>query len=137
MQVRQRRTCQDYAEFMAALVEAHCPTGGQILLVQDNLTTHTYTAFYNTFTPKVAYAWMQQIEMHYTPKGASWLNMAEIQLSVLAKQCLKRRIPAMDALEQEVLTWVRLRNQNPVPIGWQFTPEMARAKFHRFYPKLA
>jgi hypothetical protein len=136
VQVRERRTCQDYAEFMAALVEAHCPIGGQILLVQDNLTTHTYTAFYHAFSPKVAFALMQQIEMHYTPKGASWLNMAEIQLSVLAKQCLKRRIPTMDALDQEVMTWVRLRNLNPVPICWQFTPDMARDKFLRFYPKL-
>ena len=84
---------------------------------------------------------MQQIEMHYTPKGASWLNMAEIQLSVLAKQCpgafWARRIPTMDALAQEVMTWVRLRNQNPVPIGWQFTPDMARNKFQRFYPNLS
>ena len=63
--------------------------------------------------------------------------MAEIQLSVLAKQCLKRRIPTIDALTHEVMTWVRLRNQNPVPIHWQFTPEMARDKFQRFYPKLA
>jgi hypothetical protein len=69
--------------------------------------------------------------------GASWLNMAEIQLSVLAKQCLKRRIPDMDALAHEVMSWVRLRNQNPVPICWQFTPEMAPTKFQRFYPKLA
>ena len=137
VQVRERRTCQDYAEFMAALVEAHAPKGGQILLVQDNLTTHTYTAFYNTFSPNVAFALMQQIEMHYTPKGASWLNMAEIQLSVLAKQCLKRRIPTIDALTQEVITWVRLRNQQPVPIHWQFTPDMARHKFQRFYPNLA
>ena len=137
VQVRERRTGQDYAEFMAALIKAHCPTGGRILLVQDNLTTHTYTAFYYTFPAKVAYQLMQQIEMHYTPKGASWLNMAEIQLSVLAKQCLKRRIPTIDALAHEVLTWVRLRNLNPVPIQWQFTPEMARNKFQRFYPKLA
>jgi hypothetical protein len=75
--------------------------------------------------------------MHYTPKGASWLNMAEIQLSVLAKQCLKRRIPTIHALEQEVMSWVRLRNHNPVPIGWQFTPELARNKFQRFYPNLS
>ena len=137
VQVRERRTCQDYAEFMAALVEAHCPAGGQILLVQDNLTTHTYTAFYHTFTPEVAFGLMQQFEMHYTPKGASWLNMAEIQLSVLSKQCLKRRIPTMAALAHEVMTWVRLRNLHPVPICWQFTPDMARDKFQRFYPNLA
>jgi hypothetical protein len=137
VQVRQRRTCQEYAEFMAALVAAHCPTAGQILLVQDNLTTHSYTAFYHTFTPEVAFALMQQIEMHYTPKGASWLNMAEIQLSVLAKQSLKRRIAAIEVLAQEVMTWVRLRNLNPVPICWQFTPDMARVKFQRFYPNLS
>ena len=101
------------------------------------MTTHTYTAFYNTFPPATAFALMQQIEMHYTPKGASWLNMAEIQLSVLAKQCLKRRIPAFDTLEHEVMSWVQQRNQNPVPICWQFTPAMARQKFQRFYPKLA
>jgi hypothetical protein len=137
VQVRERRTGQDYAEFMAALVAAHCPTGGQMLLVQDNLTTHTYTAFYHTFPPALAYALMQQLEMHYTPNGASWLNRAEIQLSVLAKQCLKRRIPSMTALAHEVMTWVRLRNQKPVPICWQFTPPMARDKFQRFYPNLA
>ena len=137
VQVRERRTCQDYAEFMAALVETHCPKDGQLLLMQDNLTTHTYTAFYHTFPPAVAFALMQQIEMHYTPKGASWLNMAEIQLSVLAKQCLNRRIPTVDVLTHEVMTWGRLRNQHPVPIHWQFTPDMARDKFQRFYPKLS
>ena len=80
---------------------------------------------------------MQKIEMHSTPKGASWLNMAEIQRSVLAKQGLNRRISSMQALEPQVMTWVRLRNQHPVPICWQFTPKMARNKFQRFYPKLA
>lgn len=77
---------------------------------------------------------MQKIEMHYTPKKASWLNMAEIELSVLAKQCLDRRIPACEQLETEVLAWVRQRSAKPAPIRWQFTPELARQKFKRFYP---
>lgn len=137
VQVRERRTCIEYAEFMAALLEAHSPEGGQIVLVQDNLSTHTYTAFYKTFAPGVAYDLMQRIDMHFTPTSASWLNMAEIQLSVLSKQSLNRRIPTFDELKREVLAWVRQRNLNPVPIRWQFTPELAREKFKKFYPNPA
>jgi len=137
VQVRQQRTARDYAEFMAAFVAAHGPAGGTLVLVQDNLNTHTPAAFYQTFAPEQAFALMQRLEMHYTPKKASWLNMAEIQLSILAKQCLDRRIPALAPLEQEVVAWVTQRNQQPVPIQWQFTPELARLKFKRFYPNLA
>jgi hypothetical protein len=121
---------------MAALVKAHCPVGGTIVLVQDNLNTHTPASFYKAFPSDIAFDLMQRIEMHYTPKKASWLNMAEIQLSVLSKQCLSRRIPTMAQLEHEVVAWVRLRNQNPIPIHWQFTPDMARQKFERFYPNV-
>lgn len=135
-QVREQRTALDYAHFMAALVKAHCPVGGTIVLVQDNLNTHTPASFYKAFAPNVAFDLMQRIEMHYTPKKASWLNMAEIQLSVLSKQCLSRRIPTMAQLEHEVMAWTRLRNQTPIPIDWQFTPEMARQKFERFYPNV-
>lgn len=135
--VRKQRTGKDYAEFMAALVEAHCPQDGKILLVQDNLNTHTPSSFYNNMEPDVAFELMQKIDMHYTPKKASWLNMAEIGLSSLSKQCLDRRIPTMEELEREVMAWVQQRNHDPVPINWQFTPEMARSKFQRFYPKLA
>jgi hypothetical protein len=135
VQVREQRTALDYAHFMAALVKAHCPSGGQILLVQDNLNTHTPTSFYKAFTPEVAFDLMQKIEMHYTPTKASWLNMAEIELSILSKQCLARRIPSLEQLKREVLAWVQQRNLHPVPIRWQFTPELARQKFKRFYPK--
>jgi DDE superfamily endonuclease len=133
-QVRHQRTACDYAEFMQALSQAHCPPGGQIVLVQDNLNTHTPASFYVAFTPERAFALKQTFEVHYTPKKASWLNMAEIELSVLSKQCLDRRIPSFAQLETEVLTWVRQRNQKPVPIRWQFTPALARLKFKRFYP---
>lgn len=135
--VRKQRTGKDYAEFMAALVKAHCPEDGQILLVQDNLNTHTPSSFYNNMEPDVAFELMNKIEMRYTPKKASWLNMAEIALSSLSRQCLDRRIPTIAELEREVMTWVQQRNNQPTPINWQFTPEMARVKFQRFYPKLA
>ncbi len=134
VQVRDRRTGQDYAEFMDAFVEQHCPPGGQIQLVQDNLSTHTYTSFYNAFEPEKAFALMQKIQMHYTPKKASWLNMAEIQLSLLSRQCLKRRIACQVELSREVLAWVETRNRAPLPIRWQFTPQLARQTFNRFYP---
>ena len=133
-QVRKQRTGEDYAEFIDALAKAHCPVGGQIQLVQDNLSTHTYTSFYQTFTPEKAFDLMQRIQMHYTPKKASWLHMAEIELSILSKQSLKRRIPCLTIMEHEVTSWVQQRNLHPVPIHWQFTPELARDKFHRFYP---
>jgi DDE superfamily endonuclease len=134
VQVRQQRTARDYADFMQALSAAHCPVGGRIVLVQDNLNTHTPVSFYKAFTPEVAFALMHQFEVHYTPKKASWLNMAEIELSILAKQSLDRRIPSLAHLDAEVMAWVRRRNAYPVPIRWQFTPELARQKFKRFYP---
>lgn len=134
--VREQRTGKDYAEFMAALVEAHCPKDGQIVLIQDNLNTHEPTSFYKTFKPEIAFALMNKLDMHYTPTKASWLNMAEIALSALAKQCLDRRIPSIDTLKREVMAWVQQRNAHPVPIHWQFTPEMAREKFKRFYPDI-
>ena len=137
VQVRQRRTALDYADFMQALATAHCPVGGKIVLVQDNLNTHTPASFYQAFLPARAFALMQQFEMHYTPKKASWLNMAEIELSVLAKQCLDRRIPCMPQLHAEVDAWAHRRNAQRATIHWQFTPEMARDKFTRFYPKLS
>lgn len=134
--VREQRTGKDYAEFMAALVEAHCPKDGQIVLIQDNLNTHEPTSFYKTFKPAFAFALMNKFDMHYTPTKASWLNMAEIALSALAKQCLDRRIPSVDTLKREVMAWVQHRNAHPLPIHWQFTPEMARQKFQRFYPDI-
>ena len=135
VQVRLQRTAHDYAEFMQALSQTHCPIGGQIVLVQDNLNTHTPASFYHAFTPEIAFALKQQFEVHYTPKKASWLNMAEIELSILSKQCLDRRIPAFEQMETEVLAWVCQRNAQPAPIRWQFTPALARQKFKRFYPK--
>lgn len=133
VQVRQRRTKQDYAEFMQ-WVEAHYPEAETIVVVQDNLNTHNPGSFYVTLKPDEAFALAQRFEMHYTPPKASWLNMVEIELSVLSKQCLDRRIGNMETLEREVLTWVRERNAKQATIQWQFTKTLARAKLHKFYP---
>jgi hypothetical protein len=134
VQVRKQRTAVDYAAFMAAFAAEHCPDDGQIVLVQDNRNTHTAASFYKAYFPEDAFDLKDKFELRFTPKKASWLTMAEIELSILANQCLDRRIPSMAALEREVVAWVQLRNQKPVPIRWQFTPHMARGKFKRFYP---
>ena len=133
VQVRQRRTKKDYAEFMQELAESHYPSAEQIVLVQDNLNTHSPGSFYAAFDPDEAFALAQRFEMHYTPTKASWLNMVEIELSVLSKQCLDRRIGDLDTLEREVLAWVRRRNDQHATVHWQFTQMKARDKFKRFY----
>jgi hypothetical protein len=136
VQVRQQRTKQDYAAFMA-YVAGHYPEADQIVVIQDNLNTHTPGSFYAAFKPAEAFALAQRFEMHYTPTKASWLNMVEIELSILAKQCLDRRISDFETLKTEVLAWVKERNAKRATVNWQFTKEMARDKFQRFYPKLS
>ncbi len=136
VQVRTQRTKRDYAQFMQQLVE-HFPQADKIVLVQDNLNTHNPSAFYTALAPAAAFALAQRFEMHYTPPHASWLNMVEIELSALAKQCLDRRIADQQTLEREVLAWVERRNQRKTTVHWQFTKQHARAKFHKFYPNLS
>lgn len=133
VQVRDRRTKKDYAEFMQWL-DAQYPEADKIVLVQDNLNTHNPGSFYQTFVPDAALALAQRFEMHYTPTKASWLNMVEIEFSVLSKQCLDRRIADIETLEREVLAWTQQRNEQRATIRWQFTKEVARDKFKRFYP---
>ena len=103
-------------------------------MVQDNLNTHNPGSFYQAFAPEQAFALAQRFEMHYTPTKASWLNMVEIELSILSKQCLDRRIADMETLEREVLAWAEERNARRATIHWQFTKDKAREKFSRFYP---
>jgi hypothetical protein len=133
VQVRARRTMKDYAEFMHWLARQY-PEAERILLVQDNLNTHNPGSFYQAFAPEVAFALAQCFEMHYTPTKASWLNMVEIELSVLSKQCLDRRIGDIQTLEREVLAWAQQRNEKRATVQWQFTQVKARDKFKRFYP---
>lgn len=131
-EVRGQKTKKDYAQFMKTLA-AQYPEAEKIILVQDNLNTHTPASFYETFPAQEAFALSQRFEMVYTPKKASWLNMAEIEFSALSKQCLDRRIPRMNLLSQEVGTWTKKRNRKQTTVHWQFTKNSARDKFQRFY----
>lgn len=137
VQVTQRRTAKDYAQFMIDLKTLHNPQAETLLIVQDNLNTHFPSSFYTLLPPAEALAMAKQFEMHYTPKNASWLNMVEIELSVIARQCLNRRLDSMALLEREVMVLVQERNQAACSVNWLFTPELARDKFHRFYPDLS
>lgn len=132
--VRKQRTKKDYALFMKELTEKHYPNAKKIVLIQDNLNTHNPGSFYEISSAEEAFRLSQHFEMHYTPIKASWLNMAEIELSVISKQCLDRRIPNMKLLEKEVLALVKKRNLKKATINWQFTKNDARIKFKRFYP---
>ncbi len=136
VQIRKRRTKKDYARFMQALAQRY-PDAEKIRLVQDNLNTHTPGSFYAALDPEAAFALGQRFEMHYTPPRASWLNMVEIELSILSKQCLDRRIADMETLEREVLAWVKERNAQRATVQWQFTTADARDKFSKFYPNLS
>jgi hypothetical protein len=136
VKVTDRRTTQDWAQCMRDLVDIHFPQAEKIIVVQDNLNTHTPAALYATFTPAEAKRIWDRIEFHYTPKHGSWLNMAEIELSVLSRQCLDRRIPDQDALRREAADWETRRNTSKATIDWQFTMADARVKLKKLYPTL-
>lgn len=134
VQVRERRTKADWAEFVRELIEVHYPQAEKIMLVLDNLNTHTPASFYEVFAPAEAWRLSQKLEVHYTPKHGSWLNMAEIELSVLARQCLHRRLATLEEVAQEVQAWQQERNQAQATINWRFTAADARIKLKRLYP---
>ncbi len=132
VKVSQQKTKKDYARFMQTLSESY-PKAEKIVLVQDNLNTHNPSSFYEAFPAAEAFALAQRFEMVYTPKKASWLNMAEIELSALSKQCLDRRIAEMPILTSQVQSWTKRRNRLKVAIRWNFTKNDAREKLNRFY----
>lgn len=132
VKVTERKTKKDYAEFMKSLA-AHYPDADKIILVQDNLNTHNPSSFYEVFDAPEAFTLSQRFEMVYTPKKASWLNMAEIELSALSKQCLDRRIDQRRILAKEVLTWSAKRNRLQTKITWHFTKSNAREKLNKAY----
>ena len=136
VEVRQRRTREDYAHFFKQLASNY-PNAAKIRVVQDNLNTHSPASFYEAFGAEEAFALSQKFEMHYTPKSASWLNMVEIELSILSKQCLDRRIGDVETLKREVKAWADERNRKKATVKWQFTNDKARDKFSRFYPNLS
>jgi transposase len=135
--VTERRTAQDYAARLRALVDVDYPQAERIRVVQDNLSTHTPGALYEAFPAAEARRILRRLEFHYTPKHASWLNMVEIEIGVLKQQCLDRRIETRARLEAEIATWEHDRNASGARINWMFTTEKARAKMGRAYQKLA
>jgi transposase len=137
VEVTAQRTKSDFAQQMKTLVDVHYPQAEVIRIVLDNLNTHTPVALYEAFAPEEARRLVEKLEFHYTPKHGSWLNMAEIELSVLARQCLDRRIPDAGTLQQEVAAWQQARNQQQVKIKWCFKVADARTKLKRLYPSLS
>lgn len=136
VEVTQQRTAIDYAHLLKALVDDFYPDASQITVVQDNLNTHSPASLYKAFEPTEAQRILQKLDFCYTPKHGSWLNMAEIELSVLARQCLDRRIPDFETLQQEVAAWQNQRNEEETWIDWRFTTQDARIKLHRLYPSV-
>jgi transposase len=134
VKVTDKRTAQDYAACMRDLTDTHYPDAELIRVVQDNLSTHTAGALYETFPAAEAHRILRRLEFHYTPKHASWLNMVEIEIGVLRGQCLDRRIGKHDVLEAEIDAWQRQRNASGACIQWKFTTQKARDKLARAYP---
>ena len=134
--VTERRTAIDFAQVVHDLLEVRYPHAERVVLVMDNLNTHKPAVLYQAFEPKVARSLIDQLEIHHTPKHGGWLNMAEIELSVLSRQCLDRRIPDLDTLTREVIAWQQARSAYPHPVNWRFTTPDARIKLKRLYPSI-
>lgn len=136
VQVTETRTRLDWAAAMRVLSDEIHPEAEKIIVVLDNLNTHTPAAFYLAFEPEEARRLVERFEFHFTPMHGSWLNMAEIELSVLARQCLRRRIPDQETLAHDVQAWVDERNAKVVKVDWRFSTADARIKLKRLYPKI-
>lgn len=130
----ERRTKRDFAGWLKDLVDEHYPDAETIRLVVDNLNTHSPAALYEAFAPAEARRIARKLEWHYTPKHGSWLNMVEIELSVLAKQCLNRRLPDLATLRRETTAYAARRNAAQATIDWRFTTPQARTKLDHLYP---
>jgi hypothetical protein len=136
VQVTERRTAKDFAEVLRWLAEDLHPEAERIVLVVDNLNTHTPACLYEAFAPARARAIAARLEWHYTPKHGSWLNMAEIELAALSKQCLDRRIGSLAALRRAADAWEEERNERQVEVAWRFTTADARIKLRSLYPQI-
>jgi len=134
VKVTERRTRKDWALAMKELSDVHYPDAEVIVIVMDNLNTHSPVSFYETFEPTEARRLSKRFEFHYTPKHGSWLNIAEIELSVLSRQCLNRRMPHQEFLKSEVRAWQEERNDQIVKVRWRFTTDDARIKLKHLYP---
>lgn len=136
VEITEHRTRKDWASQIKQMLNERYPDAIKVRLVMDNLNTHNIASLYETFEPEEARRLAERLEIHYTPKHGSWLNMAEIELSVLKGQCLDRRIAEMATMQAEVAAWENDRNNGIKKIDWQFTTSDARVKLKRLYPKL-
>lgn len=136
VEVTEQRTKKDWAECMKMIVDELYPNARKITIVMDNLNTHTPASLYGKFSPEEARRISEKLDIQYTPKHGSWLNMAEIEFSALSRQCLKRRIGSKDEIVKEVRAWQEARNKAEVKCNWQFTTENARIKLKKLYPTI-
>ena len=134
VRVTERRTRQDWAGFIKDLLDNRYAKADRVVLVMDNLNTHSGASLYEAFPPEEAFRLLKRLEIHYTPKHGSWLNMAEGEFSVLQQQCLDRRIATSEILQRETAAWETQRNQAAMGANWTFTTEDARVKLHKLYP---
>ncbi len=134
--VTEHRTRKDWAIQIKQMLDERYPSAVKVRLVMDNLNTHNIASLYEAFEPKEARRLAERLDIHYTPKHGSWLNIAEIELSVLKGQCLDRRIPDMTAMHNHIAAWEKNRNNSARKINWQFTTSDARIKLRRLYPNL-
>ena len=131
---RRHRTSVDWAEEMKILLEEDYAEAEKIILVCDNLNTHKIASFYEAFSPETARRLVKRLEIHYTPKHGSWLNIAECELSAMTRQCLNRRISSLKVLRREIVSWAKRRNAEQKGVNWRFTTEDARIRLKRLYP---
>jgi len=136
VKITEQRTKVDWAHFIKELVDVEYVDAEKIILVMDNLNTHNGSSFYEAFEPAEAKRILDKLEIHHTPKHGSWLNMAEIELSHLSRQCLDRRIPDRETLKNEVTAWEKHRNNEGVVADWQFTTKDARIRLKKLYPTI-
>ena len=136
VEVTDRRTKVDWAHTIKKLVDEDYPDKECVVLVMDNLNTHHPASLYEAFAPAEARRIAERVEIHYTPKHGSWLNMAEIEIGVMARQCLDRRLPDQGTLRREVNAWQERRNQEAIRVSWRFTTEDARIKLKSLYPSI-
>jgi hypothetical protein len=135
VKITERRTQVDWAHFIREMLDERYPEAEKVVLVMDNLNTHCIASLYQAFAPQEARRLAERLEIHYTPKHGSWLNIAEIELSVLKRQCLARRVENIDIMRSEVFAWNTDRNNRQSKVNWQFTTSDARTKLKRLYPK--
>lgn len=136
VKITERRTCTDLANFIKEMLEERYPDAEKVILIMDNLNTHNIASLYTAFPAEEARRLAERIEIHFTPKHGSWLNIAEIELSVLKRQCLAGRIDCIEKMRRKVAAWNTDRNNRQSTVDWQFRTDDARIKLKRLYPKL-